>query len=271
MTTGYKAIRKTLSNKPLVEAIFELRWTFQEVPSSLKLQDGQSNLSVDPYYSLLIGALYERLKDRYPFHEQLPTASIPSDVLGHVVQHRFRAADNKWPLVQVGPGVVTLNDTESYIWEDFEERIWHLITTLYESHPDAQGLETDTLILRYIDAIPFHFENDDIFGFLREQMQTSVDLPQGLFEVPGINRVPSILNLHFAFPVTQPLGTIHLRLQRGKRGEEDALILETVFAAGPEEAPRSLPDIRDWLRGAHEITGFWFFKLISGDLLRRFL
>jgi uncharacterized protein (TIGR04255 family) len=98
--------RKILRNKPLLEAIFELRWELQEQAPGLKL---------DPHYKILIGSLYDRVKDEYPFHEELPTATIPDEISGYIVKHRFRKSENGWPLIQLGPGVVTLNDTEGYV------------------------------------------------------------------------------------------------------------------------------------------------------------
>ncbi|MCX6750116.1 MAG: hypothetical protein NTZ83_01545 [Candidatus Pacearchaeota archaeon] len=46
-----------LKNKPLVEAIFELRWQLKEI---------QPGVKVDPNYKMLIGRVYERLKEEYP-------------------------------------------------------------------------------------------------------------------------------------------------------------------------------------------------------------
>ncbi|MCD6239350.1 MAG: TIGR04255 family protein [Thermotogae bacterium] len=95
--------RKILKNKPLVEAIFEFRW---------KLQEPSIGVKIDPHYKILIGRMYDRVKDEYPFHEQLPAATMPDEIAGYVVQHRFRKDKDKWPLIQIGPGIITLNDTE---------------------------------------------------------------------------------------------------------------------------------------------------------------
>ena len=103
-----------LQNKPLVEAIFELRW---------KLEERSPGIKIDPHYKILVGAMYEKVKDRYPFPEQMPTVNIPDEMAAHVVQHRFRKAENEWPLVQVGPGIVTLNDTHGYTWARVGEQI----------------------------------------------------------------------------------------------------------------------------------------------------
>ena len=64
-------IRKVLKNKPLAEAIFELRWELQEPAQGMK---------VDPHYKILIGVMYDKVED-------------------------------EWPLIKIGPGIITLNDT----------------------------------------------------------------------------------------------------------------------------------------------------------------
>jgi len=159
--------RKILKNKPLVEAIFELRWALKEQASGIK---------VDPHYKILIGRIYDRVKNEYPFHEQLPTATIPDEIAGYVVQHRFRKSKDAWPLIQIGPGIITLNDTEEYVWEDFEKKISHVLNILFESYPDAgSSLKISGLLLRYIDAVDFNYEENNIFVFLKEKMKMNKD------------------------------------------------------------------------------------------------
>ena len=75
-----------LSKAPLVEAILEINW---------KLIEQLPGVAVDPKYKVLVGRLYDRLEPTYSFHEPLPTASMPDEMLGHVVQHRFRSAENR--------------------------------------------------------------------------------------------------------------------------------------------------------------------------------
>jgi uncharacterized protein (TIGR04255 family) len=83
--------RIELKNKPLVEAIFEIRWELEK-----------SNLGlIDPNYKLIIGRIYDKLKAEYPYYEQLPTANIPDGIAEYITQHRFRTAENSWPLIQI--------------------------------------------------------------------------------------------------------------------------------------------------------------------------
>jgi uncharacterized protein (TIGR04255 family) len=255
-------IRRILKNKPLAEAIFELRWN---------LQDQTPGMKIDPHYKLLIGRLYDKVSEQYPFHERLPAASIPDDMAGYIVQHRFRKGEDEWPLVQIGPGIITVNDTEGYVWEDFEKRIVEAINVLFEIYPESKdSLKVNSVLLRYIDAVAFDYESDDIFAFLEEQMKTKIGLHGKLFDGTKVEKVPSGLDLRFSFASTEPKGAIYLRFGRGRARESDALLWETMVQCTSEEAPKVPNEIVDWIRKAHNLTDDWFFKLIEGELLRRF-
>ena len=253
--------RIILSNKPLVEAIFELRWALPEIAVGIRK---------DRHYPLLIGSVYEKLKMEYPFHEELPTATMPDEMAEYIVQHRFRKGDNEWPLVQIGPGIITLNDTRNYVWEDFEKRISQVVEVLFESYPESSDLKLNGVILRYIDAVNFNYQQDSIFAFLREKLKVDVLLPSVLFEDTGVNELPLNLDLRFSFPSSTPAGEMHLRFARGKRDGKDALIWETQVRCEGAGAPQNKEQIRSWVESAHKLTDDWFFKLIEGDLLRRF-
>ena len=248
--------RKILKNKPLVEAIFEIRWKLHELAG--------------PHYKILIGRIYDRVKDEYPFHEQLPTAAIPDEIAGYIVQHRFRKDKDKWPLIQIGPGIITLNDTEGYVWEDFEKRIRNLLNVLYEAHPDSKNLKVNWLLLRYIDAIDFDYEKENLFKFLEEKLKVSVQIHEKFFNKTGVNNLPLNIDLKFTFPSINPKGAIHLRFLRGKRKNVDALIWETMVQSIGDDTPNNQEEIIKWVKAAHSLTADWFFKMIEGELLRRF-
>lgn len=254
--------RKILKNKPLVEAIFELRWELQEPAPGMK---------IDPHYKILIGRIYDRVRNEYPFHEQLPTATMPDEIAGYVVQHRFRKDKNKWPLIQIGPGIITLNDTEGYIWEDFEKRIYHMLEVLFDAYPDTESnLKINWSLLRYIDAVDFNYEEDNIFSFLSSNLKIHIDMYEKLFEETGVKNLPLGFDLRFSFPATKPKGAVHLRFVRGKKKNKDALIWETQVQSVGEHAPKTKEQIRAWVVDAHALTDDWFFKMIEGELMRRF-
>lgn len=253
--------RIILKNKPLVEAIFELRWELQEPKPGIK---------IDPHYKIAIGRIYDRVKDEYPFHEQLVTSTMSDEISGYIVQHRFRKSKSGWPLIQIGPGIITLNDTDGYVWEDFKEKINNITEILFETYPDAQNLKVSEIILRYIDAIEFDYEKDNIFIFLREKMKINVDIHKKLFENTGVNQLPLAFDLRFSFPSEDPKGAVSFRFGRGKRNNTDALIWETMVHLFCEKVPILKEEIIKSIEDAHNLTNDWFFKIIEGDLLRRF-
>lgn len=252
--------RKILKNKPLVEAIFEVKW---------KLTEHGEGIRLDPHYKVLIGGLFAELRDEYPFHEQLPTASMPDEIAGYVAQHRFRKGKNIWPLIQIGPGILTVNDTENYTWEDFEKRVANDVDRFFAVYPDSEKLNINSLLLRYIDAIEFNYESEDIFDFLSKMLKTDIRLHPELFEGTSVTQSPLSFDWRFSFPCRKPEGMIHLRFVRGKKENSDALIWETLVQSTSDVAFKQ-SEIVSWLSEAHDLTDDWFFKLIKGELERRF-
>ncbi len=253
--------RKYLKNKPLIEAIFELRWELKEISQGIK---------VDPHYKILVGSLYSKLKEEYPYHEPLPASSLPDDMAGYVIQHRFRKGENEWPLIQIGPGILTVNDTAGYIWEDFEKKVLVAVASLFESYPEPESIKINSLLLRYIDAVEFNYQSDNIFKFLSNHMKTGIELYPDLFNGTGVESVPSSFDWRFSFPCLKPDGIIHLRFIKGKKENADGLIWETMVQSTGEQALQMSDKIQQWLNDAHDLTDDWFFKLIKGELERRF-
>lgn len=252
-----------LKNKPLIEAIFEIRWELQKGP--------EEGMQIDPHYKLLIGRIYEKMRNKYPFHEQLPTVNMPDEIAGYIIQHRFRKKKDEWPLIQIGPGIITLNDTKNYIWSDFEKRAEYLIKVLFELYPDAEkNLRIRSLLLRYIDAIEFDYERQNIFNFLKEQMKMDINIHEQLFEETGVSKLPYGFDLRFNFPLDNPKGAIHLRFARGRRENSDGLIWETNILSSEKDAPDSKNEINQWIKKAHGLAHNWFLKSIEGELRKRF-
>ena len=258
---GVNMASENLKNKPLVEAVFELRWK----PEKL-----ESGLATDPHFSLLLGRFFDRVKDEYPAHEELPSAKLPAGVGGQNVQHRFRAAANEWPVLQIGPGVMTVNDTDGYRWGSFRERCSRAIDTLYDSHPRPEEMRVDALILRYIDAHKLEHSKHNCLDFLREKMKLNIALPEGLFG-KNVERSPVSFDLRTSFRSTDPNGLVRARFATGARDREDALIWETiVHSSGAEEIPPERENFLPWLESAHSVSHRWFMTLIKGDLKREY-
>ena len=254
--------RKDLKNKPLTEAIFELKWEIP--PQSPQLLQG------DPNYRILFARFSEKVQDSYPVYELLPAAEVPDGLIDHDAQHRFRATENGWPLVQIGHGIVTVNDTDSYTWGDFRERARKAVDDLFESHPNKNGFGVKELTLRYLDAIEVDLENEDVFTFLQSKLKTRISLLDSLFLSGDVDSAPNHLVLETAFPSSKPSGTIFLKIGTGWRSGKPAVLLDTRVVSNGKNLPKMPTEFLDWLDSAHDLTDDWFFKLIEGELEERF-
>ncbi len=252
---------KILKNKPLVEAIFEVRWGLKEIEGH--------NVRIDPHYDILLGSFYQAVKDSYPYHEKLAAAEVPDELTPYVVKHRFRKSKNEWPLVQIGPGVLSLNNTVGYIWDDFRARIHKVVNALQETHPNKEELNMNGLLLRYIDAVDFDFETDNIVDYLRTNMKLEVKFKPILFEDTDIKDVPHNCDIKFSFKSEKPPGLLVIRFNKGKRENKDALIWETVMKYNADEK-LDMNDVFSWVDESHELLHNWFFRTIEGSLYRRF-
>lgn len=252
---------KDLKNKPLVEAILEIKWGLQGVSPGPQ---------IDPHYKLLLGRLFDRMLKDYPEHEPLPTANIPDEMVGHVVQHRFRVAANSWPLVQVGPGVFTVNSSADYKWSDFRPRVLSAIEKLYDAHPKIGDMNITNLVLRYIDAVDFNYEANNAFNFLRDQLKLNISLSDNLFADTGVENKPNSLTWQCSFKCERPKGIINVRFATGQKVSTPVLVWETTVQSAEGDLPEMPKNFEGWLDAAHEITDDWFFKMIEGELERRF-
>jgi uncharacterized protein (TIGR04255 family) len=165
---------------------------------------------------------------------------------------------------------MTVNDTAKYTWHDFRTRANFAVTTLFDAYPDAGELKVKNLILRYIDAVPLDHEREDVFQFLRDKMGVRIALPEALFEDGGIHPAPGHFNWQASFRCDNPQGRATIRFATGKKEETPALMWETVIESAGDDIPDMPDGFGDWLEAAHSITDDWFFKLIEGELERRF-
>jgi uncharacterized protein (TIGR04255 family) len=251
-----------LRKKPLIEAIFELKW---ELPSQ------QGGILIDPNYSFLVGLYYERIKDKYPFRNDLPASKVPVEVLPYIAQFQFRKGDNQWPLTQIGPGILSVNDTTGYSWENnFNTRCTNLIRIFKECYPENNKLKIIELHLRYINAVEFDYSLNDIYTYLSEYLNFNISLPDKLIKNKDINKNPKGYLVNFVLPLTSPVGAITVKLAKGKRSDKDAIVFEIGVSSKQDDlSGYSLP-YSEWLDEAHKRAEDVFLSFVEGELLRSF-
>jgi len=249
-----------LRTPPIVEALLEVKWGLKDT--------GVAEL-IDPDYQLLLGSFWQLIKASYPHHERLPAASIPDEVTGAVVKHRFRVAKDEWPLIQLGPGIMSVNETQKYTtFDKFKPLAVDAIKRLFEAYPG--DLDIRSLMLRYIDAVDMDYSQEDVVEFVREQMHIPASLPEFLSQ--DINLDPKPAN--FAFKVSlrskNPTGTGTLSVSTGLRDGKRSLIWEQIIHSSGDDVCEMPARFDVWLDQAHALIEGWFWKMIEGKLQERF-
>jgi uncharacterized protein (TIGR04255 family) len=250
-----------LHRKPLLEAIFELKW---------KTQSHDAGLSVDPDYSFLIGLFKNAVRDRFPEAVQLPASQIPVEMASHVAQYQFRVAENQWPLVQLGPGVMTVNETSSYEWNNhFEADCKNSVKQLLDVHPHSESIQPVQAQLRFINGI-FIEDNESVLSVLERGLNTHISLPDRFGDVVGGDTKPWGLGVSISYQITEPASSLNVKLNRGKAHDRDALIWEISVVADGQDAESFFENSSAWLDSAHIAAESAFFAFLSDELLRRF-
>lgn len=262
-----------LAAPPLGEAWLELRWHLKEV--------GLPGLLQDPDYPFALGAFFSAVRSRYPHKTDLEASRAPLEMLPHVLRHQFWSGEGKWPVLQLGPGVASVNFTQPYSWGVFKTEALYLRSKLLEAY-SGKFPQLDIVILRYLNAEPFNFSEHNVLEFLRSGLNTTLILPK---YVPGefaSKVIPTSLNLRATFDLSAPKGTGALTLATGARSLTPTLgvpenptnvtIWQLEVASGGADAP-DMPSefgFSRWLDQAHAAIHEWFFSFIEGKLYDKY-
>lgn len=228
-----------LPNAPLIEVIFELRWTASD----------QS----DHY---IHGDFFPLIKDEFPYREQVNPGIIITGI--PFPTHRFRREPQGYPLIQTGPGLLTINTIDSkYDWKAYEALVidtlskFQKVYTLKESH-------NIRCVLQYIDLIKFDFEKGDLVAFLQDNLHVSIS--QSFYKSKS-----SAKNIGLMLSFEDELGSLNLSFGRGQNlTGDDGIAIHTNLTSDilhPE-----LKGISNWLSKAHTMTSSLFKEMTKGKL-----
>jgi len=250
-----------LPHPPLQEVIFELKWRLDQIqPGVLK----------DSHYQILIGTLYAKLREAgYSFHEALQTSHIPDELVPYIIQHRFRPAQDQWPLFQIGSGILTLNDTIHYSWPDFSGRIRDLIVNFFDVYPEPDSLHIIEMNLRYINAVTLP-EGKDPKEFLNQSMGADIVMPEALFVNTGVRNRPVGFDIYQRFQEEKNGSVVMIRYLYGHGTPPGRFIWETAVHTDGENLPKQPEKIMQWCNQAHDLTHDWFLKMCSDELMESF-
>jgi uncharacterized protein (TIGR04255 family) len=250
-----------LSRPPLQEAIFEVRWPH-------RLDDENQPLSGSTEFKILLARFFDRVtaSEEFADTEPLQPASLPDGVASGSVQYRWRSTLNPGVLLQIGPGVLTVNHVKptEYHWELFFGQICWAIKSLRESHPKRAELSPKSVAFRYINSVRFDASAEETYTFLREKLHIDFRSPIGVLP-PQVGTRAQNLKTQTSFMCNSPCGRVTLVFANVYVPEE-RILWQIVFDALGEDIPSLSEGVETWLMSAHQVIDTTFRNMIRGEM-----
>jgi uncharacterized protein (TIGR04255 family) len=252
-----------LPNSPLLETIFELRWEIEA--------DQQAQRMRDPSYPMMYGRIYEHLRKELPFIEDLPTTQAHPDTTPFVPRHRMRKDANAYPLVQMGPGILTINHAKGYSWSQFEALIKKTVGLIIELFPkEKMALNFVKAELRYVNGIHFDMAKENALAFLHEKLHIHVEPDPEILSRNGLDERPNNVGMNLSYVLSKPAGFLGFSANLGQVEGKPAYVLQTAVQSFGEVTPNDAEQFATWLEGAHEAAENCFQVFCKGTLMSQF-
>lgn len=257
-----------LSQAPLIETIFELRWGEIQVhpsnPRAIRLMYSENELeTLDSSFGMIAE------KHGFPIVEQInPELSQ----LPHSVSKRYRKQLNVWPCYQTGLGIFTVNQiNDGYKWSIFKKDILLGLELLDEACPGSlSSLSSIGVELRYLDGFPFD-ENENSNSFLKNKMELGFNLPNEFFANEKISNEIRENNIRFEVATNKPKGLLINCVESGMINGRSGFVMNTIVRSADKNSPDfDVKELEKWLNDAHEIQQHAFKTLIQKKYARTF-
>ena len=234
-----------LPNAPLQEVIFELLW---------EIEFDQQGNPIDPEFEFAQGVFANQVLKEFPLRKRTLPESVPIKIYPKTI-HQFWKGQNNWPVVQLGPGIMAVNDTEhNYDWKaSFYPLLKKHIKILEESY--GKELTYKSSSLRYIDAVEISDkERLELLLYINSNFNFELT---NKFKIPG---KLSHLNLTQTFDVDNNT-KISLIMNDGiNKFNKPAIIWQTHIVTNSRKNKK---DILTWVNTAHEVTSELFKNVVN--------
>lgn len=243
-----------LPNAPLQEVIFEVRWAMTPIRES-----GQV---IDEGFDLATGRLSSIVEDDFLFYKRIIPQDLPEQLLHYNVVHQYWKDENKWPVLQLGPGIFTINSTEgAYEWNSFRQLISKALNWLFHSYRSPLNILFASL--RYIDAIQVdNYGGLDMGwkGFIEKYFNLEY---KNHFNTRGQQKQ---IQINQTFELEDG-SDLQLQISDGLRRNQKALVWQTAVLKRYNFDNNSLIS---WVEDAHKIAHELFIEMIKPELYASF-
>ena len=246
-----------LPNAPLQEVIFEVRWELHTDEQTGQHHDAGFDLAAGKFWSLARDSGFSKVIRKIP-------ADIPTQFFNHKIIYQFVPGEKNWPAIQLGPGILTVNDTdENYDWDEtylpLIKKGIDLVNDSFESKREFYFAS-----LRYIDTISAnHYGFDGNWqNFLKKHLNFSF---QNDFELPG-----ALSNIQFNQKTElQDKSQLQISVSNGvsRKNKEPLLIWQTGIQKNAKFEENALIE---WVSESHTTISGLFKKIVKPELYESF-
>ena len=243
-----------LKNPPIIEALIEIKWKIWE--------KGEPPIKpMHEKFKFFPSRFFEKIRKSYPYVEVLPTSNIPDQLDIYLPRYRFRKEEGIYPLIQIGPGILTVNIDKIFTQELFFNTCIEVLNYFFEVLPD---IELSEIILHYIDGYDFDYDKNNAFNFLDENLCTHFSFSPELFEDINVKPIPSKFHLEANYHVEDPKGYFMCQFRSGvrKQSNEKFILMDTIFRSFGDDLPKK-EELDLWIFKADGLIHNWFMKMIS--------
>ena len=241
-----------LPNSPLQEVIFELVLN-QEV-------DSNGN-PIETSFDLAQGVFNRSITQ--DFKHTVINPSLPNNIrIFPRIKYQYWTNKNQWPVVQFGPGILTVNDTDAnYEWKKFYPLILENVERLIKSY--GKDLDINKVSLRYLDAVEIEgADSEEKLNFINNH-----------FNINLINNYSiknaTLLGLNIIQTYKLEDGsTVNFSIIDGKsKSNRPAVVWQTQVN---NTKVKTFEDLSNWLESAHSVTSDLFKDTITKEFYGSF-
>lgn len=236
----------------------------------LRIVDPVSGIKTDPYYYPFQDAFVEAAIERgFSIQEEVVPKFVPIEHSASQPRLRLRKSHQQWPVVQIGPGVLTGNMAPPYNgWSEFSSFLEVQINRLFEIYERAgQSISILKLHLRYIDGFGEKFHFQSFPAFAQEMLGVSYPLDKKFLKAHLCDETEFEFVLDIAYKCKTPSHSMgRLKLSPGQVNNKDALIMETFCEIINADRIKKPNQIKDWFHQAHGTLSDQFHTLATSEL-----
>jgi len=238
-----------LPNAPLQEVIFELLW---------EMDYDERGIPVDHDFDFAQGVFAELLSNNFKYKKRTIPEDVPFTMYPKTI-HQFWKNENEWPVVQLGPGIMVVNEIEkNYSWAKFYILLNNIIEILLKSY--KKEMRFVAVSLKYIDAV--ETGNVSIIDFINENFNISVK--------NHFSQKTNLVNINIneTFEV-DGVGNLNVLISSGKSPNNEPSIIwqSNVFSRNTY----ATNDIIGWLDKAHIVASNHFKEITKEKLYATFI